>query len=237
MDNKNKLLLITGASKGIGRASAAHFDAEGYRVINLSRSKCDVANVVNIKADLASDDGLENIKTQLMEEIDTPSEITLVHNAAVLTKDSVSTIEADSLRAVLNLNVVAAAALNTLVIPLMKESSSIIYISSTLGTKAVANTYAYSISKHAVIGQMRATCQDLAGTGIHTACVCPGFTDTEMLNDHLGNDPQILSQIASGVALNRLAQPSEIAESVWFCSQNPVINGSVLHANLGQIEH
>lgn len=237
MNNENKLLLITGASKGIGRATAEHFSSQGYRVINLSRSNCEVESVVNIKTDLAKQDGLESIKEQLLNEIGEPQQIALVHNAAVLTKDSVDSIDPAILRQVLNLNVVAAATLNTVVIPLMKENSSIIYISSTLGTKAVANTYAYSISKHAVIGQMRASCQDLVGSGIHTACICPGFTDTEMLNDHLGNDPEILAQIAQGVALKRLAQPSEIAESIWFCSQNPVINGSVLHANLGQIEH
>ena len=155
---------------------------------------------------------------------------------AVLTKDTVSTIDVGVLRDVLNLNVVAAAELNCLILPLMQEGSSIIYISSTLGTKAVANSYAYVTSKHAVIGQMRAACQDLAGSQIHTACVCPGFTETEMLKVHLGDNPKIYAQIASNITLNRLAQPTEIASTIWFCSQNPVINGSVVHANLGQIE-
>jgi NAD(P)-dependent dehydrogenase (short-subunit alcohol dehydrogenase family) len=154
----------------------------------------------------------------------------------MLTKDSVSTIEADILRQVLQLNVVAAAQLNKLLIPKMLEGSSVLYISSTLGTKAVANTHAYVVSKHAVIGQMRATCQDLAGKMIHTACVCPGFTETEMLQNHLKTNPELYDQLASRMALKRLAQPSEIADTLWFCSQNPVINGSVIHANLGQIE-
>ena len=57
-----------------------------------------------------------------------------------------------------------------------------------------------------------------------------------MLKGHLGDNPEIYAQIASGVALKRLAQPTEIASTIWFCSQNPVINGSVVHANLGQIE-
>jgi len=160
----------------------------------------------------------------------------LVHNAAMMTKETVSDISADILRNVLQLNVVAAAELNTLVLPRMKQGSSIIYISSTLGQKAVANTHAYVVSKHAVIGQMRATCQDLAGSMIHTAAICPGFTETEMLSEHLGANPEIYQQITANIAHRRLAQPSEIAATIWFASQNPVINGAVLDANLGQIE-
>lgn len=233
----NKCLVISGASKGIGRATAQHYSDQGYRVINLSRSDCDVVNVINLKVDLVENDWSERIAETLLKIVGQPEQLVIVHNAATMTKDTVSTIQSDVLRDVLNLNVVAAAELNTLLIPLMSAGSSIIYISSTLGTKAVANTYAYSISKHAVIGQMRATCQDLAGTQIHTVSICPGFTETEMLQAHLGKKPEIYEQITEGIALKRLAQPSEIADTIWFCSQNPVVNGAVLHANLGQIEH
>jgi len=237
MKEKNdKLLVITGASKGIGRATAQLFLDNGYRVINLSRSTCSINNVVNLKVDLAEPVWTEEIAEVLQKAVGQPDSITLVHNAAMLMKDSVVNIKADSLQNVLNLNVVAPAELNTLLLPLMSEGSSIIYISSTLGTKAVANSYSYVISKHAVIGQMRATCQDLAGTQIHTASVCPGFTETEMLQEHLGKNPEIHQQITNTIAHKRLAQPSEISNTIWFCSQNPVVNGSVIHANLGQIE-
>jgi len=83
---------------------------------------------------------------------------------------------------------------------------------------------------------MRASCQDLAGSMIHTAAICPGFTETEMLTEHLGANPEIYEQITAGIAHRRLVQPSEIADTIWFCSQNPVINGAVIDANLGQIE-
>lgn len=234
---KSKVLVITGASKGIGRATAEQFANQAYRVINLSRSDCDGSGVINLNVDLAESDWSVKIAERLLTEVGKPQELVLVHNAAMISKDSVSSIESEVLRQVLELNVVAAAKLNTLLIPVMKPGSSIIYLSSTLGTKAVANTYAYSISKHAVIGQMRATCQDLAGTQIHTASVCPGYTETEMLQTHLGANPEIYEQIIAGIAHQRLAQPSEIADTIWFCSQNPVVNGTVLHANLGQIEH
>ena len=231
-----KVLLITGASKGIGLATAKKFTENGYRVVNLSRSACSVDGVENLQIDMLEANWATNNQAAISDAIGSPEQLVLVHNAAVMTKETVSDISADTLRQVLNLNVVAAAQLNTLVLPKMTEGSSIIYISSTLGTKAVANTHSYVISKHAVIGQMRATCQDLAGSMIHTAAVCPGFTETEMLSEHLGANPEIYQQITAGIAHRRLIQPSEIADTIWFCSQTPVINGAVIDANLGQIE-
>jgi len=221
---KKKVLLVTGASKGIGLAAAKRFDQAGFKLINISRSPCNVAGTVNLTIDLTATDWLSDAEDKILSVVGEPEQIVLLHNAAMMTKETVRSIEADTLRQVLELNVVAAAQLNTLLLPSMTAGSSIIYISSTLGTKAVANTHAYSVSKHAVIGQMRATCQDLAGSMIHTAAICPGFTETEMLSEHLGANPQIYQQITENIAHRRLAQPKEIAETIWFASQNPVIN-------------
>ena len=100
--------------------------------------------------------------------------------------------------------------------------------------KATSGVAAYVASKHALLGLMRATCQDLAGTGIHTACVCPGFTDTEMLRGYGG---EALQQLANRSTQARLVQPEEVAESIYFCANNPVVNGSLLKADLGFIEN
>ena len=81
---------------------------------------------------------------------------------------------------------------------------------------------------------MRATCQDLIATGIHTSCICPGFTDTEMLREHVPDE--FMDTIKEMSAYGRLVEPGEIAATILWASQNPVINGSVLHANLGQVE-
>ena len=168
-----KTLVISGASKGIGLATATHFSKNGYRVINISRTECPLDGAVNLAIDLLNPEWPTAWQEKLLQELGNPDQLVLVHNAAMMTKDSVTDIGASVLTKVLQLNVVAAAQLNTMLIPKMKEGSSILYVSSTLGTKAVANTHAYVVSKHAVVGQMRATCQDLAGTSIHTACVCP----------------------------------------------------------------
>jgi NAD(P)-dependent dehydrogenase (short-subunit alcohol dehydrogenase family) len=83
---------------------------------------------------------------------------------------------------------------------------------------------------------MKATCQDLSGKQIHTACVCPGFTDTEMLREHVGHQQEVLTDIASASTFGRLIDPSEIAETIMFAARSPVINGAVMHCNLGQKE-
>jgi hypothetical protein len=57
-----------------------------------------------------------------------------------------------------------------------------------------------------------------------------------MLRAHVGDSEEILHAIAAGVTQKRLIQPDEIARTVWFCAENPVINGAVIHANLGQIQ-
>ena len=230
------VLVITGASKGIGLATARRYQEAGFRVINLSRSPCDLAGVSNLQIDLLDPSWEQQQAEPLLELVGDPEQLVLVHNAAMMTKETVQTLQSDTLRRVMELNVIAPASLNRILIPRMVTGSSIIYISSTLGRKAVANTHAYVISKHAAIGQMRATCQDLAGKLIHTAAICPGFTETEMLKEHLGAHPEVYEQITAGIAYKRLAQPEEIAETIWFSSQNPVLNGAIIDANLGQIE-
>ncbi len=230
-----KRLVITGASRGIGLATANKFLAQGWRVLNLSRSKPEGDAIEHIFADFSTQGWQEQIKSDLEDWMNPSSKIALIHNTSILRKDSVRDAAAD-LPQVLQINLIAAQQLNQVVLPLMPKSSSIIYVGSTLSEKAVANTLSYTVSKHAVVGLMRATCQDLIGAEIHTAAICPGFTDTEMLRNHLGHDQGVIDSIANNVSYGRLIHPEEIAEALFFCANNPVINGSVIHANLGQIE-
>ncbi len=230
-----KTLLITGASKGIGLAMARMCLADNYRVVNLSRSPAPDAGIENHAIDLSSSSAESRLKSLLGKVLE-KGEIVLVHNAAKLNSDTANNTSTDDFRDIMDINLIAPHTLNQLVIPFMHTGSSIIYIGSTLSEKAVANTYSYVVSKHAMIGMMRATCQDLAGSGIHTACVCPGFTDTEMLREHVGKDQEVLSSIAAMSTFGRLVSPIEVATTIKFAAENPVINGAVIHANLGQIE-
>ena len=227
-------LVITGASSGIGLATARVFIESGYAVINLSRSACDVDGVTNIACDLADPNFLPAIETTLLAGIAEAETLCLVHNAARLAHDCVAEVSPEELRSVYEINLIAPAVLNRMLLPSMSPGSSILYVGSTLGEKAVPGSFSYVTSKHAAIGMMRATCQDLAGSGVHTACINPGFTDTEMLRDHIPAD--VMPKIAQMSAYGRLIEPSEIARTLLFAAQTPVINGSVMNANLGQIE-
>jgi NAD(P)-dependent dehydrogenase (short-subunit alcohol dehydrogenase family) len=228
--------IITGASVGIGAATAALFHADGDRVINLSRRACPVEGVESFSCDLSNEAAIAATIEPLLSSLPPASEICLVHNACQMRKDSASECSSEDLAAVLQTNVVSANSLNQALLPLMGAGSSVLYVGSTLSEKAVAGSYSYVVSKHAAVGMMRATCQDLIGSGIHTACICPGFTDTEMLRSHMGNDQAVIDSIASLNGFNRLIEPQEIASLLHWAHHNPVINGAVLHANLGQKE-
>jgi len=228
--------IITGASVGIGRATAQAFLDEGYRVFNLSRRACPLEQVTNISCDLSREADIAAACATLGEAIAQSDSTALVYNASQMLKDSTADCDSDQLRQVLETNVVAINSLNQSLLPLLGATSSVIYVGSTLSEKAVPNSFSYVVSKHAQLGMMRATCQDLMGSGIHTALVCPGFTDTEMLRTHLGNDPAVEQAIAGMNSFNRLISPEEIAELIRWAHHNPVINGAVLHANLGQKE-
>ena len=230
-----KTLIITGASKGIGFQVAKMAAEKRYRVINISRSDAAHASIENHNIDLAATDAADKFAL-LVEELQIDGHITLIHNAAELKSDSAANTATADFRHTLELNVVAPHILNQILIPKMTQGSGIIYVGSTLSEKAVANTYSYVVSKHALIGMMRSTCQDLANTGIHTACVCPGFTDTEMLRAHVGEDTEIIESLSTLSTFGRLVTPEEIANTIVFAAENPVINGAVIHANLGQVE-
>ncbi len=232
-----KLLIISGGSQGIGRATVQRFAAEGYRIINLSRRPIDVAGAEQLTVDMSEAQWLEGCAEALQRAASEAEAVVLVHNAARQEGDTVASLQAEAFRAVLQVNLVAPQQLNALLIPWMKPGSAILYVGSTLAEKAVSGCASYIASKHGLVGLMRATVQDLAGSGIHSACVCPGFTDTDMLRGHINNDPDVIAAITANVSAGRLITPAEIADTLYFCAHSPVISGAVIHANLGQIEH
>jgi len=231
------LVIITGASRGIGLALAKRFLDRGATVACLARSKCPLEGVVQITADLAISGFERSISAEIAALTESCERIVLVHNAAMLESDDARNVDSEVFARTLTVGLVAPAILNRMLIPQMRRGSSILYVGSTLAEKAVAGLLSYVTSKHAVIGLMRATCQDLLGSGIHTVCVCPGVTDTEMLRQRAGNDEATLRALRAMTGDGRLIEPDEIAAVLEFAADHPVLNGTVLHANLGQKEH
>ena len=229
-----KLLVITGGSRGIGLATIKKFLQHSFSVANISRTPCPLPEVTQLTMDLKcfSAQSLRSLGP-LMEQA---QEITLIHNASRLDKDSVEDVGDEALEEVLAINVLAPVKLNQWALPWMtrtKTENSILYVGSTLSEQAVPKAFSYVTSKHAQAGMMRATCQDLMGQGIHTALICPGFTDTQMLREHMGGDPSVMESIAQSNSYGRLIHPEEIADTLYFAATHPVVNGSILHANLG----
>jgi NAD(P)-dependent dehydrogenase (short-subunit alcohol dehydrogenase family) len=228
------LVVITGASAGIGLASAERFLREGYDVVNLSRRACPLPKVTSLTVDLADAPSVAAVSAWVDTNLTARKRIILVHNAAVSWHDSVHDVIPDKFREMLEVSLVAPQALNGMFLPKMAQGSAIIYIGSTLSTKAVPSNFSYVVAKHGGVGMMRATCQDLYDSGIHTVCVCPGVTDTTMLRSLY--PPETLRELAEISSARRLIEPAEIAEVVYLAANNPVLNGAVIHSNYGQRE-
>ncbi len=226
--------IITGASRGIGFSTARLFAAQGWRIINLSRSQLSGFDAHNIRVDLAHPAWENSCKDELLQQLVGSERICLVHNAGRAEGGSVFEATPEALQGTLQINLLTPFRLSQIVRSLLTSGSSVLFVGSTLAEKAVAGYSPYIISKHALVGLMRATCQDLIGTGVHTACICPGFVDTPMLRERC--DEVLLGKVRRQIALGRLLDPEEIAQLLWFCAENPAVNGSVLHANLGQVE-
>lgn len=227
----NDLLIITGGSAGIGLATVDRFLQQGYAVANVSRSPCPSKGTVSIQADLTQPTFADTVGHALASTLPGGQKrrIALVHNALGSWFDSVESATTERFEQMLRMSLCAPLALNQLLIPHMDVGSSIIYIGSTLSTKAVPNSFSYITAKHALVGMMRATSQDLSGRGIHSACVCPGPTDTPMLRS-LFNATN-LDRFREATSVRRLIQPREIGDVIFMAATSPVLNGAIIDAS------
>lgn len=228
-------VVLTGGSAGIGLAIATRARADGRRVINLSRRTCPVEGVINLEVDLADAVAVAGAITRVQALLGAPGRVHLIHNAACCFSDAITGFDPRACEQTMRINVVTPAELSAGLLPRMAAGSSIIFIGSTLSEKGVPGRLSYVASKHALVGLLRATVQDLFGAGIHAVCVCPGFVDTELL-DPIRGDPEVMQAIMNIASFGRLLRPDEIADIVAFALERPSLNGAIIHANLGQRE-
>lgn len=224
---KNKYLIVTGASSGIGEAIASLFHFNGYKVFSISRRPCPISGVVSIECDLSDTEKLNYCLESIKKDMSENSEICIIHNAGIFTPDRVQAPNFKFQEDCFNLMVKAPSIINHAIIPKMGNNSSIIYIGSNLSFRGVENSMTYTIFKHAIVGLMRATCQDTLNSTIHTACICPGFVDTPM---HRKADEEM------GVTefnAKRLINSEEVADMALFIAKNSAVNGSLIEFNTG----
>lgn len=227
-------LVLTGGSRGIGKATIKHFLEQNWTAINLSRTSCQISNVIDISIDFSDPKNIAQAAHKLPSLLQNADNICLVNNVGYFVGDSVENIGLDDLNKTLNINLISSIELNKILIPLMKPGSSIIYLGSMLANKGVPNTASYIISKHAVLGLMRSTCQDLAPKKISTCCICPGLVDTELLHNSM-DEHMIKYVLDNFIVGKRLIQPHEIAKVIYACATSPVTNGALIPVNLGLV--
>jgi 3-oxoacyl-[acyl-carrier protein] reductase len=192
-----------------------------------------MGNVMNFLIDLSSLQQVQEAAERLSQCVGSKTMISLVHNAGFYKRDSIDSVSLEDLQATFAVNVISPILLNKIFLPFMLPGSSIIYIGSTLAEKAVPNSVSYTVSKHALKGLMKTTCQDLAGREIQTCCINPGLVDTALLRDTM--ETKALDNLLNTKIIGkRLIKPEEIAKIIHFCATATALNGATIDANLGE---
>ena len=242
-----KTVLITGASRGIGRAAALEFAKNGYNVaINYKSSKnkaeelCGEIKKMGVSAEIFCADVSNNQETEEMVEkvIETFGGIeVLVNNAGIAPKQGLFTdFSEDTAKSVFGVNVFGTMNCTRAVIPQMvrKKSGKIINVSSIWGVCGGSCEVLYSSSKSAIIGFTKALAKELAPSGVNVNCVAPGFVDTDM-NSHLTEDEK--NEFCEEIPLGRAGTPEEIAKVIYFLASEGAtyITGQTIVADGGLI--
>ncbi len=240
-----KTVLITGASRGIGRATALKFAKMGYNVavncnknIEMANELCNEISRMDVAAkvypcDVSKNDEVQNMVSSVINDfggIDV-----LVNNAGIALPQGLFTdFSADDTTRIFETNVFGMMNCSRAIIPhfVSKKCGKIVNVSSVWGICGASCEVIYSASKAAVIGFTKALSSELAPSGICVNCVAPGFIDTDM-NSHLS--PEDVREFEADVPLGRIGKAEEVAESIYFLASegSDYITGQVLSIDGG----
>lgn len=234
-----KVALVTGASRGIGRAAAYQLAQDGYAVCVNYYERKDRADelvallrgegrrAVAVQADV-SNRGEVNAMVERCERELGPVTL-LVNNAGVAGQALFQDVTDELWERYFGVNLCGARNAIQAVLPHMlhEKSGCIINISSIWGQHGASCEVVYSCTKHALIGLTRSLAMELAPSGIRVNCVAPGVIDTDMVRV-LGNDT--LRELAAQTPLGRLGTPEDIAAAVSYLASDGAsfVTGQVL---------
>lgn len=236
----NKIALVTGASKGIGRAIALGLAQDGFDIWLNYRSDHDAANIVKQEIETTGKSCLllpfdvssaNDVEKSLAPLVDVTTPYTLVNNAGYANDTIFGLMSYEAWANVLNVHLNGFFNVTRFLVPYMQRARKgrIINISSTSGQTGVAGQVNYCTAKAGLIGGTKALAKELAKRNILVNAVAPGFIDTEM-TEHLDKKEYLAS-----IPMGRTGSVQEVANCVRFLSSDmsSYITGQVLAVNGG----
>lgn len=239
-----KSVIITGASRGIGRAAALRFSREGWQVVIqyltgekqamelLGEIRSGGADAIAVRADVSNRQDVDRMVKACVENFGGVS--VLVNNAGIAQSRLFTDITANDWDRMMNVNVKGVFHSCQAVLPHMiyKKSGKIINVSSMWGQVGAACEVHYSAAKAAVIGLTKSLAKEVAPSGIQVNCVAPGVIKTNMLSEYSDDE---LRELAMETPLLRLGTPEDVADTIYFLasSQSDFMTGQVLCPNGG----
>jgi 3-oxoacyl-[acyl-carrier protein] reductase len=242
----DKAVLVTGASRGIGRAIALFFAKQGAKVaVNYSGSEAKANEVVEeikenggtafaIKADISSSEEVTNMVKTVIEEFGSLD--VLVNNAGITRDNLLMRMKEEEWDAVINTNL-KGVFLTTKAVSrqMMKQRQGrIINIASIVGVSGNAGQANYVAAKAGVIGLTKTTAKELSSRGITVNAIAPGFISTDMTGKL---EEGIKEEMLKNIPLARFGQPEDIAAAAAFLAsdQSSYITGQTLHVDGGMV--
>lgn len=241
VDLTGQVALVTGASRGIGRAIAVSLAKQGAKVIGTATSEAGAAAISEYLADggkgvvLDVNDAARAVA--LIDEIQKEfgAAVTILVNNAGITQDQLAMrMKDEEWDSVIATNLTSVARLSRAVLRGMMKAKHgrIINITSVVGSAGNAGQMNYAAAKAGVAGMSRALAREIGSRNITVNCVAPGFIDTDMTKTL---SEQQITALLQQVPLGRLGMPEDIASAVSFLAspQASYITGTTLHVNGG----
>jgi 3-oxoacyl-[acyl-carrier protein] reductase len=247
IDLSSRAALVTGGSRGIGRAAAGLLARSGARVaVNYSRDEAGARSLVReIRSSggeamaLAGDLSRPDHGQQLVRDVVAAwgrLDI-LVNNAGIWESDEAGRGDLETWERTFAVNARGAFVVTDAAVPhLERTGGSIVFVSSTAGQRGEARHSAYAASKGALISYTKSLAMELGPRGIRVNCVAPGWVETAMTERTL-SDPQERREIERAIPLGRVARPEDIAGPILFLVSDLArhVQGEILNVNGGSV--